>query len=295
VGDASSHPKGHEQNTTGKDAADLRREADDAQVHIYALLLKDPKAGDDHGVALAQLGTLTRIRGSQAPALFEVDAAQPADLQRAVMAVTSRMLERLSASARPGDAPAEAAGTADGVFDQLWESALIEYLGREAQPPKDVTAWALDRDLLQPTDRSLEVRVLVSRDQLSDLTRALDSVIQAFMRAEMSQVQFFDALQAVSGQTMKRPEEVSQAMTLARSGLLPAFIHSLPYRSDILSMTDDLFASMTAEQRSQLQWNVLAKLEQYRAINDKVDAWQRLNENDPDSERVFPLHVDYLP
>jgi hypothetical protein len=60
-------------------------------------------------------------------------------------------------------------------------------------------------------------------------------------------------------------------------------------------MTDELFASMTADQRSQLQWNVLAKLEQYRAINDRVDAWQRLNESDPDSERVFPLHVDYLP
>jgi len=295
VGDASSHPKGHAQNTTGKDEADLRREADDAQVHIYALLLKDSAARDDHHVARAQLETLTRIRGSQAPALFEVDATQTADLQQAVAAVTRRMLERLSTPAQAGDAPAAADATADGVFDQLWESALIEYLGREAEPPKDVTAWALDRDLLQPTDRSLEVRVLVTRDQLSDLTRALDSVIQAFMRAELSQVQFFDALQAVSGQTMKRPEDVSQAMTLARSGLLPAFVLSLPYRSDILSMTDELFASMTAEQRSELQWNVLAKLEQYRTINEKVDAWQRLNESDPDSERVFALHVDYLP
>jgi len=201
----------------------------------------------------------------------------------------------LSASAQPGDSPVAAVDTPDGVFDHLWESALIEYLGREAEPPKDVTAWALDRDLLNPTARSLEVRVLVTRDQLSDLTRALDSVIQAFMRAEMGQVQFFDALQAVSGQTMKRPEEVGQAMTLAGSGLLPAFIQSLPYHSDILSMTDELFASMTAEQRSQLQWNVLAKLEQYRAINEKVDAWQRLNASDRDSERVFPLHVDYLP
>ena len=115
------------------------------------------------------------------------------------------------------------------------------------------------------------------------------------MRAQVTQGQFFEALQSVSGQAMKRPDDIGGAATLAESGLLPAFIQSLPYKSDILSLTDDMFASMTAEQRSQLEWSVLAKLDQYRTINEQVDAWFRLNDTDPDQDLVYPLHLDYLP
>jgi serine/threonine-protein kinase PpkA len=45
IGDASSHPKGHPQNVTGKDEVDLRRELDDAQIHLLAIHLPGP-AGD---------------------------------------------------------------------------------------------------------------------------------------------------------------------------------------------------------------------------------------------------------
>jgi hypothetical protein len=94
---------------------------------------------------------------------------------------------------------------------------------------------------------------------------------------------------------MKRPEDLGGPTRLSDTGLLPAFIQSLPYKSDILSLTEDMFASMTAEQRSQLEWSILAKLDQYRAINEQVDAWFRLNDTDPDRDLVYPLHLDYLP
>jgi len=99
----------------------------------------------------------------------------------------------------------------------------------------------------------------------------------------------------VAGQAMKRPEDLGQASQLADTGLLPAFIQTLPYQSDILALNDEMFASMTTEQRSQLEWSILAKLEQYRAINEQVDAWFRMNDADADRAMVYPLHLDYLP
>ncbi|WP_238984819.1 hypothetical protein [Ectothiorhodospira haloalkaliphila] len=156
-------------------------------------------------------------------------------------------------------------------------------------------AWSLDRDLVNPADRSLDVRVLVTREQLSTLSQSLDRVVQALMRAEVTQAQFFEALQGVAGQTMKQPDEIGQGAQLADTGLLPAFIQSLPYRSDILSLTDEMFASMTTQQRAELEWSLLAKLEQYRAINEQVDVWFQLNDTDDDRDRVYPLHLDYLP
>lgn len=299
VGDASSHPKGHVQNKTGKDETDLRREYDDAQVHLLAIHLQDPRAAEDHPVAKAQFAHLSRVRGQDGKsALEEVNAFEEAEYRALVDRVTqdinAKLNQTLGVAAAPAAGGAAPAAALESVSD-LWEAALIEYIGKEASPPKDIVAWTADRDLINPADRALDVRVLVTREQLSTLAQALDKVVQALMRAEVTQAQFFDALQSVSGQAMKRPEDIGGATRLAETGLLPAFIQSLPYKSDVLSLTDDMFASMTAEQRSQLEWSILAKLEQYRAINEQVDAWFRVNDTDPDREMVYPLHLDYLP
>ena len=296
IGDASSHPKGHPQNTSGKDETDLRREYDDSQVHLFAIHLQDPRAAEDHPRALAQFSHLSRVRGdAESSAIKEVNAFEEQQYRDLVEHLTGR-INALLGQTMGGSANADPAGVAPlEEFDKLWEAALIEYVGKEATPPKDIVAWTLDRDLINPADRALDVRVLVTREQLSSLAQSLDQVVQALMRAQVTQGQFFEALQSVSGQTMKRPDDIGGAATLAESGLLPAFIQSLPYKSDILSLTDDMFASMTAEQRSQLEWSVLAKLDQYRTINEQVDAWFRLNDTDPDQDLVYPLHLDYLP
>ena len=293
LGDASSHPKGHPQNKTGKDETDLRREYDDAQVHLFAIHLQDPRAAEDHPVALAQFRHLSRVRGDEtSSAIREVKAFDEKEYRAFADHLTGRINTLLNQTM--GSAVAEEAPPLKEI-DKLWEAALIEYIGKEANPPKDIVAWTLDRDMLNPTQRSLEVRVLVTREQLSSLAQALDQVVKALMRAEVTQSQFFEALQGVAGQAMKRPEDLGKGARLAETGLLPAFIQSLPYKSDILSLTDEMFASMTADQRSQLEWSILAKLDQYRAINEQVDAWFRLNDTDPDQDLVYPLHLDYLP
>jgi hypothetical protein len=307
IGDASAHPQGHAQNITGKDAKDLRLEADDAQVHILAIHLQDPRAKADHPVSIPQFAKLSQVRGSQESALSEVNAFEQSEYQTVVDTIVTDINNRLNSLLGLSSSNTTEAVQADPAADtpaveqgreavgRIWEAALVEYLGQAANPPKDIVAWAADRDLLNPADKALDVRVLVTRDQLNSLAQALDNVIQAFMRAEVTQMQFFEALQSVSGQAMKRPEDMNQAKSLADAGLLPAFIKTLPYKSDVLSLSDEMFASMSAEQRSQLEWNILAKLEQYRTINEQVDVWFRLNETDSDQDMVYPLHLDYLP
>jgi hypothetical protein len=301
IGDASAHPPGHPQSMTGKTAQDLRRELDDAQVHLLAIHLQDPRAKADHPVADEQFRALSRIRGSKEAAIEPVDAFDQAAYQVLVDGVTDDIRQLLV------ETVGEPTGSADTVTAQeapddtlesvsaLWNAALVEYVGKQARPPKDVVAWAMDRDLVNPADRALEVRVLVNREQLNTLAQSLEMVVQGLMRADITQGEFFEALQGVAGQTMKNPEAIGQGATLAETGLLPAFVQSLPYRSDILALNDEMFSSMTAQQRADLEYSVLAKLEQYRAINEQVDAWFALSEDDRESARVYPLHIDYLP
>lgn len=82
---------------------------------------------------------------------------------------------------------------------------------------------------------------------------------------------------------------------LANTGLLPSFVRSLPYKSEVLSLSNDMYASMTAEQRSALESNLRAKLRQYQDINEQVDGWVSLNEADAETSKVYPMFLDYLP
>lgn len=306
VGDASAHEANHEQSTTGKDAKVLRLAATDANVHILAVHLLDPRMPSDHDVAKQQFSTLSRIEGSEESALVQIQANDEQSFANVIENSAKVIFDVITQAqggavitaggdTSAGDQDKDVGAVAKQKMDKLMDTALVEYLGREADPPKDIMVWAVDRDLANPAIRSLDVRVLINKAQLSDLINAIDQVTQAMARAQVSQMQFFEALQGVATQTMKNPEAINASRRLADADLLPAFIQSLPYKSEILSLTDEMYASMTAEQRSALENSLRAKLQQYRDINEQVDGWVRLNETDPEGSKVYPLILDYLP
>jgi len=302
VGDASSHPVGHPQNTTGLDARALRQLAGGRQVHVMGIHLKDPKQSDDHGVAESQFRELTRVEGTgEKNALVTVDTDDPDGFRNTMNPLVEAVAARLSRLRKedlpvePEDPPGSDDREVKDVVKDTLGAALVEYLGKEAKPPKDIVAWVVDRDLTEPAVRALEIRVLLNREELSDLVVALGTVLKALSNAEVTQRQFFAALQAVAAQTEKDPARISKAQKLKDAGLLPAFVESLPYRSEILELTDVKFNQMTAEQKSGLEARLKAKLQQYRVVNEQADGWVKLNEQDERVKMVYPLELDALP
>jgi len=311
VGDASSHPVGHAQNTTGKDAHTLQMEADDAQVHIMALHLVNPAHPEDHELARQQYATLSSVRGREgAAALVSVSTGDTGGFQAAVEEIGSSITETLARAQQgalenfsdlaPAQEPlvpaaADPAGQAGKAVRAVINAAMMEYLGRDVNPPKDILAWAIDRDLTNPSVTSLDVRVLLNKRQLNDLILALERVITAMDKADMSNQQIFTALQEVAGQTMKDPDALSPDLTLSQSGLLPSYVGALPYHSEILHLTDAMFASMTAQLRSDLDARLRAKLQSYRDISSDVDGWKSLYPGTSKLDEVYPLRLDYLP
>ncbi|MFQ5913548.1 MAG: vWA domain-containing protein [Nitrospinota bacterium] len=306
VGDASSHPVGHEQNTTESDEFALRRTAKDLHIHPMALHLKDPRASRDHAGANQQFETLTRVAGTEGEyALAGIDISKPEDFSKGVAMLARLVADDLRkvrsggqppAGETPGGEPGSPEEQVARAFRKVFNAALVEYIGKKtAAPPKDVVAWVIDRDLTDPTVRSLEVRVLINREQLSDLVVALDTVLKAVQKVDITQPKFFEALQAIAAQTSKEPERIAKAKTLADAGLIPAFVKSLPYKSEILSLDDERFGAMTGEQKIGLERRLRAKLTEYRNVHERVDGWVRLNETDPNTKAVYPLNLEALP
>lgn len=296
VGDASAHPPLHKQSTTGKDEAVLQQALAENSLYLYAVHLKDYRMGNDHPIAGEQFSTLARIRGSETTALRSVDIGETPDYDAfgSAMEEISTSLVTTLGTDEPGSGGADKPRVDDKAA-ALRQAALVEYLGREAEPPKDILVWALDRDLTNPTIRSLEVRVLINKLQLSSLIQALGRVMEAMAKQQQEQIKLFEALQSVASATMKNPDAIGRAEKLAETGLLPKFIAALPYHSEILSLTEDSYASLTADQRAALEASLHAKLQQYRDLNEAVDGWVKLNPADPDAKKVYPLHLSYLP
>lgn len=309
VGDASGHPPRHPQSSTGLDANMLGAMAQDSGIHILAIQLLNPGHPEDWGKALAQFSRLSEIRGEEGSALVQVRTEAVEDYQRAVEKIAARVLDTLSQLQIHGTealvegtadtaAPAggdNVAGQADQAMRRVIRSAMVEYLGRDAKPPRDLLVWAADRDPTNPAIRAMEVRLLLTREQLSDLSQALDRILTAMREARMSNIDFFDSLQALAARSMKQPDAIARVESLRQAGLVPRFIESLPYRSEVTALDRTSYASLTAEQRADLMQRLTAKLNQYRTISETVDGWIGLQPGGAGGLKVYPLQLDYLP
>lgn len=313
VGDASGHAQGENMATTQHGSESLREIARDRHIHPIALHLKDNKHLDDHVIAEEQYKSLSQVEGDRyTSAYIDVKTEDQGAFVSQITKIAARIEERLSqlrigagedvgklmAKAKESgesDANGESGESGSGAFDRAFNAALIEYLGREAEPPKDFTAWVIDRDLTDPSIEALDVRVMVSREQLSDLATALKQIHQARKRAEVTSQEFFTALQAVAAQTAKDPERIGKASTLADAGLLPAFISSLPYKSSILAMSEEQFASLSEGEGIKLDKGLLERVAYYEAVNSNTDGWITLNEEGGEDDTVYPLSLNMLP
>jgi serine/threonine-protein kinase PpkA len=133
---------------------------------------------------------------------------------------------------------------------------------------------------------------------LNDLIQALEMVQTALKRGIITQMAFFDALQgvvAITSSSSQNKITMDNATSIADTGLLPAWIDSLPYKSEVLSMSDEMFESMSADEKASLEDSVDSKLELYRKINENTDLWVALDERDASVDHVYPLPLSALP
>jgi len=309
VGDASSHQVGHPQNTSGLDAQQVRELANAKKISIISVHLKEKQAQPDHALAQAQFTQLGTNSGMNAAAYMDVSTDDQNAFGEAVKSIAGE-LSTIIAEVRQGNiasiknapaanttASAQNAGQkGKQIAQSVAAAALVDYLGSAANPPRDITAWVMDRDLTSPDIRSLDVRVLLKRRELNDLIQALESVLKAVKRSELTQMAFFDALQGVVTQSTKGNQiTMSGAQKLADSGLMPDWINSLPYKSAILKMSNDMFAELTADERAALEYEIEGKLELYRIINENNDLWGKLDDRDANIDHVYPLSLSALP
>jgi len=320
VSDAGAIDSNDPLSSTGLNAERLREFAKEKGVAIYVLHLKTAAGAQNHASAKRQYDVLSFNAVANKSLYYPVEAGnvsmfgQTIDTMGAAlvnqikMASTGEVVAGSAASAtgNPRPPPAAPAAAPNATAAQIARDAelmgramQLAYLGdvTNAKAPPFFRAWISDRDLVQQNLPTTEVRVLLTKAQLSDLSSVVQQIVDAANASLVSPGDMFERLRSVAATMGRDPNDLRQANAtkLGEMGLLGEYLDGLPYRSDILSLDEEGWKSMSVSAQTQFMMRLNTKLRQYQIYNQDVGSWVSLAKDSPPSEHVYPVLLESLP
>lgn len=298
VTDAGARRASHRFSLTGLDIPEIRELAKTKDIAVFALHVLTPegRARRNHENAAAQYRELTQF-GAAGPLYFPVAngapdafAAKVQELSQALLSHAAEATGRPLADAAPARDPA-----LQSAVRVVGEAMRLTYLGRagNTQAPDVVRSWTTDRDLLDPAVASLDVRVLLTRNQLSDLARSLQSILQAGLAGRTEPRNFFTQLRSTFAAAARDPQRIASAQRIG--ALLGEYLDDLPYQSEIMDIQEADWVAMGAIAQRTVLNSIEAKLRLYQEFQSNADLWVDLSGSRAPGEALFPVPIEALP
>ena len=183
------------------------------------------------------------------------------------------------------------------IATEFVRAAVVQWLGsaQGVKAPTDITAWVTDKDLVDPSSQALKVNILLTKNQLDSLVKGLEATLEAGTRGTLSGARFFDELQATSAAAAVKPDQIRNAKRLADTGLIPEFLNGLPYTSEVMDLSDEIWDSWGESRQDEFLRAIEAKVAYYTSLHDTSDAWIKLAEGVDEDDEVSPIPLARLP
>lgn len=311
ITDAGAIEGDNKLSATGLDAKQLRLEAGNRGIAIYTLHLKTPSGKNDHAKAEGQYRDLSNFDSTQSNLYQSVDAGDLKTFGQQVDTLASAITEQVK-SAYMGD---PAIGSALFAKDDgkkstseeklLGDTALIghamqlAWLGKknDTQAPLVFKAWISDRDLIKQNIPTTDVRVLLTKGQLSDLSDVVSQILQAANEGMISPDKMFERLRTVAATMGADPNQLKQQENAKINdlGVLGEYLADLPYRSDVLNLDEETWKSWDGLSQEKFIRTLSAKLRHYQKYNADVDRWVELAKDSDPRDRVYPVPLEMMP
>ena len=308
VTDAGAVKGGDPLSMTGLDAEQVRLEALHRGVALYTLHLKTPAGTTNHAGAEAQYKSLSFHPLINKPLYYPVPSGDVGKFGKTVDSLAAAIVRQVddayhgkavvgsAASAQP--APAK-----DDPLQQdtalLGHAMQLAWLGRVqgTRAPPLFSAWISDRDPAHPDIATTEVRVLLTKNQLSDMQQVLQAILKAGESAQLAPDDFLGQMRSAAAIMGRDPNAITgkNATKLADLGLMGEYLDDLPYRSKILDVDQALWSSWSISQQQAFLDEIRRKLRLYQIYHDDVDRWVALDNGADPGEAVYPVPLDALP
>ena len=296
-------------SATGLDAALLQRLAADKDVAVGVFHLQTPAGRDNHGYAAGEYRRLATVP-DVGELYYPVQAGDVDEFESALSALTDVLTAHVRAAAA-GQPPALARESAAGsdldafqkTVDRLGYGLRMRYLQERAGEgvPSLFNAWVIDRDFDAPEERALDVRVLLTRDQLSDLHEVLRQVLITAEEGTLAPDDFLDELKSLAASVSRDPQAARTATrtvggeSLADLGYMREYLEGLPYKSEVMYLDLSIWEQWPAQRQFEFVNQLDSKVAYYRALHDNIDLWVSLDGEAVDGDSVYPLLLEALP
>ncbi|WP_165176720.1 vWA domain-containing protein [Desulfovibrio sp. ZJ369] len=282
-------------------------------IWITVLHIKSPGGVRNHGYAEQNYRALGRLSGQRSN-YQAVSAPTPAEGARQFAAVAKTLAEGMVAMVkntaegkvmtRPRDekpqnlTPEQVAAR---LAATLGYAMQLEYLGRarENQAPSVVNSWIADMDLKRlarhEQSPSVEVAVLLTKNQLNDLSAQLKAIIDNAERTKKTDSHdFFQGILSASTRMARDPNLPTRGKSLAELGVLAEFLEGLPYKSDIMLLREEDWYRMSIGEQTAFVNRLKSRLARYEEYDKDRANWESFGQANA-GDWVYRVPLSMLP
>jgi hypothetical protein len=311
ITDAGARDADDPLSSTGLGAASLRQLALDKGIAIFVLHLLTPATMADHAQDTMQYRELADY-----PDIGSFYYGLPTgDIEafgKVLDALAGQITEQVRIVASGGKVPVpvptsddEQLASLQARVAKLGHALRMRYLQKTegGHVPNVFNAWMLDRDFNDPERSTLDVRVLLTRDQLSELHGVLTQVLNTAEEGLLSPQNFLDELKSLAATVSRSPEQLGgttattagKGNSLADLGFIQEYIEDLPYTGEVMGLSLDDWQSWSTLRQVDFLNSLDEKVSYYRALHDHTDLWVSLDGGPVGGDSVYPVPLEMLP
>jgi hypothetical protein len=311
VTDAGARESDDPLSSTGLDTESLRQMAREKGIAIFVLHLLTTATMPDQAADAGQYRRLADYPGIGS-LYYGVPTGNVQEFGRVLDALAGQITEQVRLASQNKALPASVPKSDNEQLAVLQERVAklgyalrMRYLQKTAdgQVPNVFDAWLLDRDFRDPARTTLDVRVLLTRDQLSDLNDVLTQVLEAAEEGLLSPQNFLSELQSLAATATRDPEQLGATTTttagagksLADLGFMREYIEDLPYTGEVMDLSLEDWQSWSTQRQIAFLNRLEEKVNYYRALHDHTDLWVSLDGGPVSGDSVYPIELEQLP
>jgi hypothetical protein len=303
---------------TGMSTEQIRQLALNHNAYLYVLHLQTLEGKADHQSAASQYTSLATMGdGSGRSLYYAISSGDPKKFGETVRDLARQITEQIRAF-RDGKDRADQEAEIEQARKELenaedeeerlekglkYQTALVglairlAYVGERDgdKAPSMFSAWLTDRSFRNPDRSVVGVRVLLTKNQLSDLQETMQRVLEASETGQIAPDDFFSSLRAAAAAMGRSPDKISGAENITDLGLIGEYLDGLPYRSQVMNISQNIWTSWSIGQQQQFIDTISSKIALYRRYHDNTENWVLLNPAAPAGEAVYPVPLDALP
>lgn len=312
ITDAGPRESNDSLGTTRLSTEALRQLAYDKGISLWVLHLKSDSPAADHERAEAIYKAVSYFPGI-GDFYYAVELGKVDEFGLVLEALANQITQQVLATVngvpplpipeqQDGQAASSQLASLQSKVARLGNALRLRYLQKSSGQslPKVFDAWMVDKDFSDPQKSAVEVRVLLTRDQLSDLKFVMQQVLDLAEEGVLTPSGFLNDLKSLAASISRDPSSVagnvlSSEGNLADLGYMREYIDDLPYTGEVMNLSLARWEEWSAKDQIEFMHRLESKINYYQALHDHTDLWVTPGGGAVNGNSVFPVVLDLLP